>query len=110
MNIKTGTRMAPLIGVAIMLVAPPASAEKIKARLAQSISPLAAIATVAKAKDFYGKHGLDIEVKYFTSGKRSLAAVMGGGADIATNAEATAIMHTSARTQAQLIAEVGQCQ
>ena len=71
----------------VAFMAAPASADKMKATLAQSISPLAAIATVAKAKDFYGKHGLDIEVKYFTSGKRSLAAVMGGGADIATNAE-----------------------
>ena len=63
----------------VALMAAPVSAEKMKARLAQSISPLAAIATVAKAKDFYGKNGLDIEVSYFTSGKRSLAAVMGGG-------------------------------
>ena len=106
MNIKTGTRMASLIGVAIVLVAPPASAEKIKARLAQSISPLAAIATVAKAKDFYGKHGLDIEVKYFTSGKRSLAAVMGGGADIATNAESPTTAAAMAKQPIAFLARI----
>ena len=39
----------------VALMAAPVSAEKMKARLAQSISPLAAIATVAKAKDFMVK-------------------------------------------------------
>ena len=106
MDIKTGTRMALLVGGAIMLMAPPASAEKIKARLAQSISPLAAIATVAKAKDFYGKHGLDIEVKYFTSGKRSLAAVMGGGADIATNAESPTTAAAMAKQPIAFLARI----
>tara|TARA_A100001037_G_C15113353_1_gene620152 strand:+ start:1036 stop:2019 length:984 start_codon:yes stop_codon:yes gene_type:complete len=90
----------------VAFIAAPASADKMKATLAQSISPLAAIATVAKAKDFYGKHGLDIEVKYFTSGKRSLAAVMGGGADIATNAESPTTAAAMAKQPIAFLARI----
>ena len=87
MSIRKITSLAVIAASFSLGTMLPASAEVLKARLAQSISPLAGIATVANAKGFYDKHGLDIEVSYFTSGKRSLAAVMGGAADIATNAE-----------------------
>ena len=66
----------------------PAHAELLKARLAQNLSPISGLAIVAKSKGLFEKHGLDISVTNFTSGKQCLDTVIGGGADIATTAEA----------------------
>lgn len=57
-------------------------------RLAQNLSPISGVVIVAKEKGFFDKHGLAVEVSNFTSGKKALDAVLGGGADIATTAEA----------------------
>ncbi|HYD14892.1 MAG TPA: NrtA/SsuA/CpmA family ABC transporter substrate-binding protein, partial [Hyphomicrobium sp.] len=57
-------------------------------RLAQNLSPISGVVIVAKEKGFFEKHGLNVEVSNFTSGKKALDAVLGGGADIATTAEA----------------------
>lgn len=57
-------------------------------RLAQNLSPISGVVIVAKQKGFFEKNGLDVEVSNFTSGKKALDAVLGGGADIATTAEA----------------------
>src|SRR5713101_5120619 len=51
-----------------------ADAELLKARLAQNLGPISGIVIVAKDQGFFEKHGLD--------------TVVGGGADIATTAEA----------------------
>ncbi|MDX2205314.1 MAG: NrtA/SsuA/CpmA family ABC transporter substrate-binding protein [Hyphomicrobiaceae bacterium] len=59
-----------------------------KVRLAQNLSPISATVIIAKQKGFFAKHGLDVEVSNFTSGKKCLDTVLGGGADIATTAEA----------------------
>lgn len=67
--------------------AAPASAEMMKARLAMNLSPISGITIVAKQKGIFEKHGLDIAVSNFTSGKQALNAVIGGGAEIATTAE-----------------------
>jgi ABC-type nitrate/sulfonate/bicarbonate transport system substrate-binding protein len=64
------------------------ASELIKARLAQNLGPISGLTIVAKAKGFFEKNGLDISVSNFTSGKQCLDTVMGGGADIATTAEA----------------------
>jgi ABC-type nitrate/sulfonate/bicarbonate transport system substrate-binding protein len=66
----------------------PAHAELLKARLAQNLSPISGLTIVAKARGLFEKHGLDISVTNFTSGKQCLDTVLGGGADIATTAEA----------------------
>jgi NitT/TauT family transport system substrate-binding protein len=60
----------------------------LKARLAQNLAPISGLAIVAKANGLFAKQGLDISVSNFTSGKQCLDTVMGGGADIATTAEA----------------------
>lgn len=57
-------------------------------RLAQNLSPISGVVIVAKQKGFFDKHGLNVEVSNFTSGKKALDAVLGGGADVATTAEA----------------------
>lgn len=64
------------------------SSEPIKVRLAQNLGPISGLTIIAKAKGFFEKNGLDISVANFTSGKQCLDTVMGGGADIATTAEA----------------------
>src|SRR5580704_84783 len=66
----------------------PAHAEMLKARLAQNLGPISGIVIVAKDQGFFEKRGLDISVSNFTSGKQCLDTVVGGGADIATTAEA----------------------
>lgn len=72
--------MAPLSGAD--------SAELVKTRLAQNLSPISALPIVAKAQGLFEKEGLDVTVSNFTSGKQALDTVIGGGADIATTAEA----------------------
>ena len=62
--------------------------ELLKARLAQNLAPISGLAIIAKAKGLFEKQGLDISVSNFTSGKQCLDTVLGGGADIATTAEA----------------------
>lgn len=70
------------------LATAPAHAAEFKAKLAQNMSPISGVAIVAQVKGFFAKHGLEISVSGFTSGKQCLNAVMGGAADIATTAEA----------------------
>jgi NitT/TauT family transport system substrate-binding protein len=74
--------------LALSLSAGAASAEVMKARLAQNLSPISGVAIIAKEKGFFEKHELDITVSNFTSGKQCLETVIGGAADIATTAEA----------------------
>ena len=64
----------------------PASAQTV--RLAQNLSPISGVVIVAKEKGFFEKQGLKVEVSNFTTGKRCLDTVVGGGADVATTAEA----------------------
>ena len=67
----------------------PSSAEALtKVRLAQNLSPISGITMIAKAQGFFEKQGLDVAVTNFTSGKQCLDTVIGGGADVATTAEA----------------------
>ena len=72
------------------IVAPSAAQaeELLKARLAQNLGPISGLIIIAKAKGLFEKQGLDISVANFTSGKQCLDTVIGGGADIATTAEA----------------------
>jgi ABC-type nitrate/sulfonate/bicarbonate transport system substrate-binding protein len=65
-----------------------AGAAEFKATLAQNLSPISGVTIVAQGKGFFEKHGLEITVSNFTSGKQCLNAVLGGAAEIATTAEA----------------------
>jgi ABC-type nitrate/sulfonate/bicarbonate transport system substrate-binding protein len=78
-----------LIAVAIAAVASAATTQAAeKVRLAQNQSPISGVSIIADRKGFFAKNGLDVEVFNFTTGKQCLDTVMGGGADIATTAEA----------------------
>jgi ABC-type nitrate/sulfonate/bicarbonate transport system substrate-binding protein len=65
-----------------------ASPEVLTVRLAQNLSPISGVAIVAKEQGFFDEYNLDVQVSNFTSGKQALETVIGGGADIATTAEA----------------------
>jgi ABC-type nitrate/sulfonate/bicarbonate transport system substrate-binding protein len=65
-----------------------ANAEVLKARLAQNLSPISGLTIVAQQEGVFAKEGLEITVSNFTSGKQCLDTAIGGGADIATTAEA----------------------
>lgn len=71
----------------VMGAAGQSSAETFSATLAQNQSPISGVTIIAKEKGFFKKHGLDITVSNFTSGKQCLNAVLGGAAEIATTAE-----------------------
>jgi ABC-type nitrate/sulfonate/bicarbonate transport system substrate-binding protein len=73
--------------VLIGLNTAPAQAAAYKATLAQNMSPISGVTIIAKEKGYFEKHGLDITVSGFTSGKQCLNAVLGGAAQIATTAE-----------------------
>jgi ABC-type nitrate/sulfonate/bicarbonate transport system substrate-binding protein len=66
---------------------PASAAETMSAHLAQNLSPISGVVLVAEKEGFFTKHGLDISISNFTSGKQCLDTVMGGAADIATTAE-----------------------
>ena len=55
--------------------------ELLKARVAQNLGPISALTIVAKSKGIFERHGLDITVSNFTSGKQCLNTVIGGGAE-----------------------------
>lgn len=88
MNITRAINAA-IGGLLLVGFASPADCqEMLKARLAQNLSPISGVTIVAKSQKLFEKHGLDISVTNFTSGKQCLDTVIGGGADIATTAEA----------------------
>jgi len=73
--------------VALALLAAPALAAE-RVTLAQNLSPISGVTIVAKQRGLFLKHGLDVQVSNFTTGKQCLDTVVGGAAEIATTAEA----------------------
>jgi len=71
----------------LALLAAPALAQD-RVTLAQNLSPISGVSIVAKQKGFFLKHGIEVQVSNFTTGKQCLDTVIGGGAEIATTAEA----------------------
>lgn len=97
---------AALVMVAGCLLGSPAADAKelLKARLAQNLAPISGLTIVAKAKGIFERHGLDIAVSNFTTGKQCLDTVIGGGADIATTAEAPVTAAAMANQQIAFVA------
>lgn len=82
------------------------AADPIKMRLAQNLSPISGVVIVAKNRQFFDKAGLDVSVVNFTSGKQALEATLGGGADIATTAEAPVTAAAMARQPIAFLARM----
>ena len=77
-----------------------------KIRLAQNLAPISGLVIIAKQKNFFEKYGLDVAVSNFTSGRQALETVLGGGADIATTAEAPITAAALARQKIALLARM----
>jgi NitT/TauT family transport system substrate-binding protein len=75
-------------------------------RLAQNLAPISSLAIIAKEKGFFEKQGLDVTVSNFTSGRQALEAVLGGGADFATTAEAPVTAATFAKQKIAFLARM----
>ena len=85
-TIRLPTMLMAAAITAVASAAPTQAVEKV--RLAQNQSPISGVSIIADRKGFFAQNGLDVEVFNFTTGKQCLDTVMGGGADIATTAEA----------------------
>jgi ABC-type nitrate/sulfonate/bicarbonate transport system substrate-binding protein len=85
-TIRLPTMLMAAAIAALVSAAPSQAVEKV--RLAQNQSPISGVSIIADRKGFFAKNGLEVEVFNFTTGKQCLDTVMGGGADIATTAEA----------------------
>lgn len=77
-----------------------------KIRLAQNLAPISGLAIIAKQQNLFEKYGLDVAVSNFTSGRQALETVLGGGADIATTAEAPITAAALARQKIALLARM----
>lgn len=82
------------------------AAELIKIRMAQNLSPISGVVIVAKQKKLFETYGLDVVVSNFTSGKQALDATIGGGADIATTAEAPVTAAAMAKQKIAFLARM----
>lgn len=111
MNINYRIRQL-CIGVATIAVAfgfastKAGAAELTKVRLAQNLSPISGVVIVAKQLKFFEKHGLDVIVSNFTTGKEALDATIGGGADICTTAEAPVTAAAMAKQKIAFLARM----
>jgi NitT/TauT family transport system substrate-binding protein len=92
------------IGLFVSIAYPGEASELIKVHLAQNLSPISGLTIVAKAESIFKKHGLNVSVSNFTSGKQCLDTVIGGGADIATTAEAPVTAATMAGQKIAFVA------
>jgi NitT/TauT family transport system substrate-binding protein len=97
--------------VALALLAPLATPSvhaqtAVKVRLAQNLSPISGVAIVAKQKGMFEKQGLDVAVSNFTTGRQALEAVLAGGADISTVAEAPVTAGAMAKQRIALLARI----
>jgi ABC-type nitrate/sulfonate/bicarbonate transport system substrate-binding protein len=77
-----------------------------KIRVAQNLAPISGLVIIAKQKNLFEKYGLDVAVSNFTSGRQALETVLGGGADIATTAEAPITAAALANQKIALLARM----
>jgi NitT/TauT family transport system substrate-binding protein len=66
--------------------------------VAMSLTPLSAPIIVAESKRYFKKNGLDVTIKEFVGGFRTIKAVFEGKADIATSSEAVVMFNSFKRT------------
>jgi len=75
-------------------------------RLAINLSPISALPLIAKDKGLFQKHGLDVSINNFSSGRQALETVLGGGADVATAAESPVTAAAFAQQKIVLLARL----
>ena len=100
---------AGLLATATFAFATQVSAQTTKltpVRLAQNLSPISGVAIVAKQRNIFEKHGLDVTVSNFTTGRQALETVMAKGADISTVAEAPVTAGAMAKQPMAFLARI----
>lgn len=93
-------------GALLLTLSTGAASAADKIRLAQNLAPISGLAIIAKQQNLFEKYGLDVSVSNFTSGRQALETVLGGGADIATTAEAPITAAALARQKIALLARM----
>nr|MBT6742187.1 ABC transporter substrate-binding protein [Rhodospirillales bacterium] len=66
--------------------------------VAMSLTPLSAPVIIAKNRGYFKKNGLDVTIKDFVGGHRTIKAIFQGKADIATSSEAVVMFNSFKRT------------
>jgi NitT/TauT family transport system substrate-binding protein len=105
MNFRISRRVLLLGALALSLHSGAALAQE-KVRLAINLSPISALPLVAHNKGLFQKQGLEVSIINFTSGRQALETVLGGGAEIATAAEAPVTAATFANQKVALLARM----
>jgi ABC-type nitrate/sulfonate/bicarbonate transport system substrate-binding protein len=95
-----------MILVALVTLASSTAQANEPVRLAINLSPISALPLIAKEKGLFEKHGLDVRITNFSSGRQALETVIGGGADIATAAESPVTAAVFAGQNVQLLARM----
>jgi NitT/TauT family transport system substrate-binding protein len=85
---------------------PKPAAAPVAVRLAINLSPISALPLIAKNKGLFQKHGLDLTLANFSSGRQALETVLGGGADAATAAESPVTAAAFAQQKIALLARL----
>jgi ABC-type nitrate/sulfonate/bicarbonate transport system substrate-binding protein len=98
--------LCALAALGLLFAASALAQQPATVRLAQNLSPISGVAIVAKQRGFFDKHGLDVAVSNFTTGRQALEAVMAGGADISTVAEAPITAGAMAKQRMALLARI----
>ncbi len=93
-------------GLGVVTHAVAQTAKLTPVRLAQNLSPISGVTIVAKQRNFFEKHGLDVTVSNFTTGRQALETVLAGGAEIATVAEAPVTAGAMARQRMAFLARI----
>jgi len=92
--------------VAFMLAAllPARAAPTVKpVTVAMSLTPLSAPFIIAHEKGYFRKNGLDVKVKDFIGGHRTIKALFEGKADIATSSEAVVMFNSFKRSDFTMV-------
>ncbi len=98
--------LCALAALGLLFAASALAQQPATVRLAQNLSPISGVAIVAKQRGFFDKHGLEVAVSNFTTGRQALEAVMAGGADISTVAEAPITAGAMAKQRMALLARI----
>jgi NitT/TauT family transport system substrate-binding protein len=98
--------LAAISGACVALLITGSAQAADKVRLAINLSPISALPLIAQQRGLFTKHGLDVSITNFTTGRQALETVIGGGADIATAAESPVTAAVFAGQKVQLLARM----
>ncbi len=77
--------------------------EKVSLTVAMSLTPLSSPVIIAENKGYFAANGLNVTVKDFVGGHRTIKAVFEGKADIATSSEAVVMFNSMKRSDFAVI-------